>query len=441
MKKCIMLAAVLGLMAGMATVTKADDLADMKQQLAELQKKVEAMEAKKAAAPAASEESTGKLQKRVDELELAQAQGQAAQERQNLAMSQKLEMGALSSNLKWLESIKISGDIRTRYERIDLSGDSKPDRNRGRFRARVGLDATLGNEWAAGFRLASDEGGDPVSTNQTFGDAESKKGVYIDLAYIDFHPVAVSGLNFYAGKMNTPFYTVGKNQLIWDSDLTPEGVAATYKYDLSDSLQLFTNNGAFYVVENKSGNDLALYGAQAGAKYSFDKDTYLLGGASYYVYDEIKGKASLRSSEFNGNSNDGTYYTSGYDLANVFGEFGMAVGGLPVSAFGDYVQNTVAVTDQDTGWLVGAKLNKMKKAGSWEIFYDYRDLQKDAVLGLFCDSDFIGGGTDGKGHRFGAGYQITDNVSTGVNYFLDKKAVSGEDKNYQRLQVDLMVKF
>jgi hypothetical protein len=255
----------------------------------------------------------------------------------------------------------------------------------------------------------------------------------------------VPGLNVYAGKMNNPFYTVGKNQLIWDTDLTPEGVAATYKYDMSDTIQLFTNDGAFYVTENETGNDLALYGAQAGVKYSFDKDTYLLGGVSYYVYDEIKGTTDLDRSastkKFYGNSNDGTSYTSGYDLANVFGEFGGVVAGLPVTVFGDYVKNTVAVTSQDTGWLVGAKLNKLKKAGSWELSYDYRELQNDAVLGVFCDSDFIGGGTDGKGHRFGIGYQLTDNVLTRASYFLDEKAVSGVDENYQRLQMDVVVRF
>ena len=39
-----------------------------------------------------------------------------------------------------------------------------------------------------------------------------RKRAFIDLAYIDFHPVAVPGLNVYAGKMNNPFYAVSKNR-------------------------------------------------------------------------------------------------------------------------------------------------------------------------------------------------------------------------------------
>lgn len=455
MKKLILLTAVVGLMAWTTAITKADDLTDLKQQLAELQKKVEALEAKKAVAPAAGEDSAQKLQKRMDDLELAQAQAAATQERQNLAMSQKMEMsaGTLPSNLKWLDSIKISGDVRERFEQIKLEDDAKPDRNRARFRARIQLDAPVNPEWSLGFRIASDTGstnsaasgaGDPVSTNQTFGDSFTKKSLFIDLAYIDFHPGAIPNLNIYAGKMNNPFYIVGKNQLIWDSDLTPEGVAATYKYNLGDNDQLFANVGGFYVTEQETAADISLWGVQGGLKHNFDKNTYLLGGASYYIYDNVKGSASLDWSgkgSFFGNSNGGGKFNSNYELDEFFGEYGMNVGDLPVTAYGDYVNNPVAISDDGTGWLVGGKLNKAVKAGSWEVSYDYRRLQKDAVVGAFCDSDFIGGGTDGKGHRIGAAYQITDNVQTALNLFLDKKMVGGDDKNYQRLQADLLIKF
>lgn len=430
--------AVVFALAGLVNAAKADELAELKQQLLLLQQKVEALEAKQAAGQTAA---TSPLEARVDALEEAQAQ----QTRKTSAMTQKLEMGALPPSLKWLESIKLSGDIRARFEHIDQEGDGKPDRNRGRFRARLQLDAPVHPEWSLGFRLASDEGGDPVSTNQTFGDSLSKKSVYIDLAYVDFHPASVAGLSMIAGKMNNPFYIVGKNQLIWDGDLTPEGIAATWKTDLSDTMQLFTNGGAFYISENENGNDLSLYGIQAGLKHSWDKDTYLLGGLGYYAYDEVKGMADLdrdsAKKKFYGNSNNGTYYTGGYKMTNVFAEYAMMYGEMPVSVFGDYVKNNVAVSNGDTGWLIGGKLNKMKKAGSWEVSYDYRELQKDAVLGIFCDSDFIGGGTGGRGHRFGVGYQITDNVQTGLNYFMNTKNVNNVHQDYDRLQADVVVKF
>ena len=49
--------------------------------------------------------------------------------------------------------------------------------------------------------------------------------MWIDLAYFDWHPERVEGLNVIGGKMENPFYAPGKTELLWDGDLRPEGVA------------------------------------------------------------------------------------------------------------------------------------------------------------------------------------------------------------------------
>ena len=56
--------------------------------------------------------------------------------------------------------------------------------------------------------------------------------------------------------------------------------------------------------------------------------------------------------------------------------------------------------DLDTGYLAGFKLGKAKSKGSWQFQYQYEDLEADATLGAITDSDFMGGGTDGEGHKF-----------------------------------------
>ncbi|HSV26506.1 MAG TPA: putative porin [Sedimentisphaerales bacterium] len=437
MRKWIFSVAVMSVLTGLAGAAQADELAELRQQLKQLQQQVEALEARQAARP----EVTVPLEARIDALEDAQAQ----QVEQTTALSKKMETPSLPSNLKWLESIRLSGDIRMRYERIDEQHDGRPDRNRARFRARVRLDADVHPDWSLGFRLSSAPDADPTSANQTFGDSFSRKDVYIDLAYIDFHPESIAGLNVIAGKMNNPFHTVGRSQLIWASELTPEGVAATYRTDLSETMQLFGSAGAFYVRENARGNDLALYGAQLGLRHAFNEETHVLGGLSYYVYDEVKGMGDLDrdpdETDFFGNSNFDGVYLGGYELVNLFIEYGTMLGEMPVAVFGDYVKNTVAATSGDTGWLIGTRVNRMRKPGSWEVSYDYRDLQKDAVLGVFSDSTFIGGGTGGRGHRFGVGYQITDNVTTALNYFMNTKNVDGVHRDYDRLQADVVVRF
>jgi len=64
------------------------------------------------------------------------------------------------------------------------------------------------------------------------------------------------------------------------------------------------------------------------------------------------------------------------------------------------------------------------------------------VLGVWADSDFIGGGTGGKGHRFGFTYQLAKNVQAGLIYFHDTLTRGdGPDLDFRRFHLDLRLKF
>jgi hypothetical protein len=131
-----------------------------------------------------------------------------------------------------------------------------------------------------------------------------------------------------------------------------------------------------------------------------------------------------------------------FGIVEGFVEYDFEYASMPVSIFGNVIQNTVASTSEDEGWLIGFKLNKCKAPGSWDFRWNYRDLEADAVLGAFSDSDFIGGGTDGKGHELGLNYQLTKNVQAGLTYFVNERdRGSGSDDDYRRLQADLQFKF
>jgi hypothetical protein len=246
--------------------------------------------------------------------------------------------------------------------------------------------------------------------------------------------------------------TVGKNQLIWDSDLSMEGIAAQYNLKLSDATSLFANAGGFYVRLDDSDTDsLSMFGAQGGVTHKFNNDNKLTAGLGYFDYGNLIGKdtlvaASTSSKNYaKGNSIGAADYKYLYDynLFEGFAEYSTKIAGLPVSIYGDYVMNTASSVQEDTGWLIGTTLNKCKDPGSWEFSYDYRDLEKDAVIGTFSDSDFIGGGTNGKGHRFGVTYQLAKNTQAGVSYFMNDKynTTTKDYDSYNRLQLDVMVKF
>jgi hypothetical protein len=354
---------------------------------------------------------------------------------------------------EWIKNIKISGDFRYRHESIDAEtgNDWAQGHNRNRIRARFSIGTKLDEEWDLGFRLASGSA-DPASTNQTLADSFSTKGLWLDLAYFDWHPLSVKGLNVFGGKMKNPFYKVGKTELVWDGDLNPEGIAAKYVTPLTESDKLHINGGGFWVDESSGGVDTSLWGIQAYLNHELGSKEYILGGLSYYDYGNIKDRGNLKDTWFTpwtsgdgsffGNTATGGTFDSDYDIVEGFVEYGFEYASMPVSIFGNVVQNTVASTSEDEGWLIGFKLNKCKAPGSWDFRWNYRDLEADAVLGAFTDSDFIGGGTDGKGHELGLNYQLTKNIQAGLTYFVNERnRGAGSNDDYRRLQADLQFKF
>jgi len=397
---------------------KADELTELKQQVNLLQQKIEQLEAKQ------------NQQSQLMESKIAKA-------------VEEKQIGALPDSLKWAENIKWSGDLRYRHESID-DDTATTKRDRNRIRARLKMDAKINDEWDAILRLASGSSDSPTSTNQTLGDSGSdsfsSKEIWLDWAYADYHPAWKPGLNILLGKMGNPFYTVGKNQLIFDGDLSPEGGAASYGWDLSNNTSAKLTGGAFWLRERSTDADTSIFGIQGLLKHKLCEDSHILGGVSYYDFGNIKGK-SLSGISANGNTTSGGLYVNDYDILEGFGEYGFKLGDVPAAVFGNYVNNTAASTSEDTAWLIGAKYNKAKKPGSWEVSYNYRDVEKDAVVGGLCDSDFIGGGTDGKGHVLGFKYQLAKNVQLGLNYFMNEKNASSTRDDYKLLQADLVFKF
>ena len=76
--------------------------------------------------------------------------------------------------------------------------------------------------------------------------------------------------------------------------------------------------------------------------------------------------------------------------------------------------------------------------------YQYQDLEKDAILGLTSDSDFAGGGTDGKGHRLSGAYGLNKRWKVGFTWFIDNEAGEGNLESplsYDRIQIDTSFKY
>ena len=101
----------------------------------------------------------------------------------------------------------------------------------------------------------------------------------------------------------------------------------------------------------------------------------------------------------------------------------------------------------NNGWLAGVTLGKARGAGTWQLGYQYEDLEADAALGLVSDSDFAGGGTDGKGSRLSGAYGINKQWNVGFTWFIDNKAGEKAFKDeggaleYDRVMLDTVFKY
>jgi hypothetical protein len=420
-------------------VAWADELPDLKQQMEEMtktlrqmQERINQLEARQKLKERSLNEKIEEVSKKTEEIEKAAPSG-------------------LPAGASWVERVKLSGDLRYRHEHIDEKTTGsvrwKDGRDRHRIRARLMLEAIVNNNWGLAFRIASGSA-DPTSTNQTLDNSFSSKDIWLDLAYFDYHPEAFKGLNVYGGKVKNPFYKAGGNQLVFDGDLNPEGLAFALERPLSERDTLRLAGSGFWVDEGSGEEaDPTLFGAQAMITHKIGNPDTLIAGISYYDFGGIRGYGSLPATwggtGFLGNSNSGGLYTNDYDVFEVFGEYATKYDGTPLSFFGNWIHNVDAASNRDTGWLIGTKINKAKAPGSWEASYMYRDIEADATLGAINDSDFIGGGTDGKGSTFGMKYQVSKNVQAALTYFLneDRANTAGRSFDYHRLQADLILKF
>jgi uncharacterized coiled-coil protein SlyX len=344
---------------------------------------------------------------------------------------------------EWVKNMQIKGDFRYRHEWTDDETKTS-DRNRDRIRARIGVYGKVDEEFDYGFRLASGNDESPTSTNQDLGDSFSKKELWLDLAYVDYHPASVKGLNVYGGKIKNPYYTVGNSDLMFDTDVNPEGIAGKYVTKVSDTTELFAVAGGYYVTERDTEAETSLWGFQGGVKYDLDKDQgqYITVGGGYYDYGNLKGTALTFPSPANffGNSTTDGGFAKDFNIVQAFAEYGFNYGNIPVRLFLDYDNNTAADNNDDNAYLAGLMIGDNKKAGDWQFGYNYRDIEADSLVGVFTDGTFGGGGTNVKGHKFSIGYQIAKNVDITTSYYMAERTRT-ETTDHDVVTVDFNLKF
>jgi len=353
-----------------------------------------------------------------------------------------LAKGKLETLPKWVQNTKIKGDLRLRYQWEDQK--DAPDRHRGRYRFRLGLETKVNETVKVEAGLATG-GDDARSTNQTMCDGFSTPDIRLDYAYAEW--IATSWLILKAGKIKSIKKLIFRpSDLLWDSDINPEGISFLLSKKMKNC-NLFMNTGFWILDEEKKGSDDPyMWVIQPGIKYKFGKNTHLKLAIAGYIFDNVKGATLTNGKDTSGKYNtlEGGVLKYNYNSIAPSIEIGFkeSFGGfIPYLAiFGDYVHNPDP-SEENNGYLLGIKFGdkKVKEQGQWQAKYMYRYLGKDAWLDIFPDSDAYSGHTDTKGHEVVFTYGLGKNVTLGIDYYYMER-IKGTGKKHL-LQVDWKIKF
>jgi len=294
------------------------------------------------------------------------------------------QWGVPSALPDWINRFKLSGDLRLRsqgdymapgnigpvygvgyynYQAInngasainDLSNDAFYNTTTGRQwfreRLRLAIDAKINDSLKTGIRLATGNIPNPVSTNQTLGNYGGQYQFNLDRAFLKYEAVDTDGykwLTVAGGRTQNPWFVgggefTGGSELVWDADLSFEGLYSTARHNLSSSdgiaeksdssRSVFMTVGAFPLQDSinnrataggafsqsQSSHNKWMFGGQTGLEWGFDNQDVFSMAAAYYDYQNIKASVNNSQNLVNiGTSQNPSYVNSncGINTAN-----------------------------------------------------------------------------------------------------------------------------
>lgn len=343
----------------------------------------------------------------------------------------------------WQDRISLDGDLRFRYNHIQHNFYAKTvSDDNNQLRARLMAAAKVNEKMSAHFQLATNEGDyRPTSDEDTMGEQNSNVGTAqksafdLDLAYGEWKMCSVS--TAFIGKAPNPFWAAGNNEMLFDHDLAFEGLATKWA----------TEMGSFKPFANASYNWLAHF-SNPGFPATNVMQLGLQAGASTSFGESVKATAAIAYHSFN-NADQAPPTAFGYkaSLLNVGAELGLGmVRNLPIAIYGDYVNNTASGTNshENTGYIAGVSINGLKNVGSWNAWYNYRNIGAQAATAHLGEDEFsffdMGGPdtTDIRGNELGASYMLRDNTALAVKYV---NSTTPNIRYFERYIADINWKF
>jgi hypothetical protein len=364
-----------------------------------------------------------------------------------------------------LGNFRFSGDLRLRGETFH-GGTLPVSRVRERFRLRFNVDAKFSDEWSGGFRLASGDETDPISTNQTFTSFFQRKFIGIDRAFLTYQPKWFKALSLTGGKFA---YTWYRTEMTLDNDLNPEGFTQVLDFAVRrgglERIAFVGFQSPFN--ERSAGRDSLLLGGQVQLGFQSAGRMKLSAYAGFMDFlraDPVRAAQTASPAQLTGSTNSNaataTQFASRFGILDLIARVDVDTGSerWPLMLQFDYATNTRACTnlvnipaprptcnprDRD-GYWAEIQLGRTRRQRDLEFDYTFLRIEQEAVLGAFNFSD-LRAPTGIFTHRLSAAYQLYDRITLTWTGLFGRRLVTAQaparEPVLRRMQFDLAYRY
>ena len=353
--------------------------------------------------------------------------------------------------------LRVSGDLRFRaewdWDSRRANGAKRDDRGRARIRARIAVRIEPNDqfEFLTRFRTGSraSQQSPHVTVADFSGNPTGTQEVVIDKWYVKAKgKVAEARAWLWGGRNSLPFWK--QNELLWDDDVTPAGVAGGAEFDLRagklavaagylllpDGIDHFHGNGVPVQFAYSGGLEelqwhmaagVLLIDGEPGARnlrMGNGARDYTIWNGSLQVVRKFLGVPAIFGADVYSNS-------EGYSAGEIARDFSAASG--------------VGKDDTD-GFVLSLRVKNLGNEGQWQLGYYYADIEALAVHASYAQDDWMRWGSssqtdasDFKGHEFRVGWSPMKNWQLLARLYTVEAQNSPQDGN--RFRFDINWKF
>ena len=385
-----------------------------------------------------------------------------------------------SSSGESTQSLRLIGDIRTRFSSIAYQALEAPTRDQFLFQLHAGFVAQVGDAFEGGLRFTAGDlnstfGGSPLSAQFIASDNASRKTVFLDQLFIRWKPVLTPGTiaAFTLGKASNPFYS--PSRILFDNDYQPEGATEEFSFAPAQDHRVTLAAGQ-YILDDlaASSRDPLLLAARARWEAQWQPTWSTILGLSHLV---ITHPAALTAANIANNERGNTRTAAGvlvHDYRPFVAEASVTHlldyapgyrGKFPVTFGAEFLRNPGAPAQRDA-WTAALTLGRSGKAGQWEFGYRYVRVEADAWFEEMLEGDYApyyrtiplgwntdpaslaggpGNGSNTRSHVFRTSYSPRDYLLFSANLFLNDFAHrppgNATDTGAKRFQLETLLRF